>query len=250
MISHVQWIAHRGSSYRAPENTLASFRLGWEETSVCELDVHADHEGRLVVIHDDTTLRTTGIDCTVSASSLAELQRLDAGSFKGERWMGEKIPSLEEVLAVMPEGKSLLIEIKSQVDLVPELARIIAASGKSDRLALQSFYPEICGAAKKAVPGVPIYLLGACKQDPQTGVWSPTVDTAISYATQLGLAGLGINDTPLVDADSVAKIHAAGLRLNLWTIDEVEAARRLIALGVDGIITNRPGWLKLQFAQG
>ena len=196
MISRVQWIAHRGSSHLAPENTLAAFRLGWEETTMCELDIHADRDGRLVVIHDDSTERTTGVARIVAESSLAEMQQLDAGSFKDARWKGEKIPSLEEVLAAMPENKKLLIEIKSQIGLVPELARVIGASRKSDRLILQSFYPEICAAAKKAVVGVPVYLLGACNKDPQTGVWSPTVDTAISYASRLDLDGLGVNDTP------------------------------------------------------
>jgi glycerophosphoryl diester phosphodiesterase len=134
--------------------------------------------------------------------------------------------------------------------MIPELARVISASGRSQQIALQSFYPETCAAAKKSIPDVPVYLLGACNHDAKTGIWSPTVDIAIDYAARLRLDGLGLNDTPLINAEAVAAIHAAGLRLNIWTVDEPEAARRLIDLGVDGIISNRPGWLQNQLAEG
>src|SRR5208282_2615047 len=95
----VEIIAHRGSSCLAPENTLASFKLGWRETTTCELDVHPTLDGKLVVIHDDSGKRTTGAELQVSEHSLSELRQLDAGAFKGIRWKGEKLPSLEEVIA-------------------------------------------------------------------------------------------------------------------------------------------------------
>lgn len=240
----VEWIAHRGSSYLAPENTMAAFRLGWEETTTCELDIHANRDGRLVVIHDDSTLRTTGVDLRVSASTWNELRQLDAGAFKGERWRGEGIPLLEDVLAAMPERNRLLIEIKAGIEIVPGLARLLAASGKTNRIRLQCFDPEVCDRAKQTIPGALVSLLVASNRDTATGTWLPTMDTMIDQAKRLKLDGLGLNDMPLIDANSVAKIHDAGLRVAIWTIDDPEAACRLISFGVDDIITNRPAWLR------
>jgi glycerophosphoryl diester phosphodiesterase len=240
----VEIIAHRGSSYLAPENTLAAFKLGWQETTTCELDVLPTRDGRLLVIHDDSTGRTTGVDFAVADRSLRELQQLEAGLWKGAQWKGEKLPSLEEAIAAMPADKRLFIEIKAGPEVVPELTRVVRASGKAERLLFHSFIYATCREARKAFPQVPVYLLIASRQDSQTGAWSPSLDEAISNAREAGLNGIGANDTVQVNAAAVEKIHAAGLKLNIWTVDEVLEAEKLIDLGVDGLITNRPGWLK------
>jgi glycerophosphoryl diester phosphodiesterase len=204
----------------------------------------------LLVIHDDSAKRTTGAAFKVAEHSLSELQQLDAGSLKGEVWKGEKLPSLEEVIAAMPVGKRLLIEIKAGAEAIPELARVSRASGKEKQLLIHSFSYPACVEARKALPLVPVYLLIASLQNPLTGAWSPSIDEAIGKAAEAGLDGIGANDTAHVDAATVQKIHAAGLKLNIWTVDQVAEAKRLIDAGVDGLITNRPGWLKAQLAEG
>ena len=245
----VEVIAHRGSSRLAPENTLASFKLGWREATTCELDIHPTRDGRLVVIHDDSTRRTTGVDFKVSGHTLSELRQLDAGAFKGVRWKGEKLPSLEEVIAAMPSGKRLFIEIKAGPEAIPELARVVRASGKEKRLRIHSFSHPACVEARKALPRIPVYLLIASRHNPLTGSWSSSIDEAIRKVKKAGLDGIGANDTALVDASAVQKIHSNGLKLNVWTVDRVNEAKKLIDLGVDGLITNRPGWLKAQLLQ-
>ena len=245
----VEVIAHRGSSYLAPENTLASFKLGWRETTTCELDIQPTLDGRLLVIHDDSTKRTTGADFKVAEHPLSELQQLDAGAFKGVRWKGEKPPSLEEAIAVMPFDKRLLIEIKTGPEVIPELVRVVRASGKEKRLRIHSFSHPACVEARKALPRIPVYLLVAPRQNPLTGAWSPSIDEAIGKTKEAGLDGIGANDTALVDASAVQKIHSNGLKLNIWTVDRVSEAKKLIGLGVDGLITNRPGWLKARLAE-
>ena len=119
------FIAHRGSSYLAPENTLASLKLGWEETTICEVDVQPTQDGDLLVIHDDSTRRTTGVDFAVAEHALSELQQLDAGSWKGIQWKAEKLPSLEEAIDAMPPDKKLLIEIKAGPEVIPEFTRVV-----------------------------------------------------------------------------------------------------------------------------
>src|SRR5690606_38835440 len=97
----------------APENTLAAFNLAWERgVPAIELDVHLSADDRLIVIHDATTKRTTGVDLAVKDSTLDQLRALDAGSWKGEQWAGEPMPTLEEALATIPEGARCLIEVK------------------------------------------------------------------------------------------------------------------------------------------
>lgn len=241
-------IAHRGSSHLAPENTLAAFKLGWRETTTCELDIHSTLDGKLLVIHDASTKRTTGTDFAVAKHPLSELQQLDAGSWKGPRWKGEKLPSLEEVIAAMPARKRLLIEMKTGSEIIPELRRVIRASGKEKQLLLQSFSHPVCVEARKAFPNIPVYLLVASKQDMLTRAWRSTVDRGILRAKAVGLDGINVNDTLLVDATAVQKIHTVGLKVHVWTIDKINDAKKLVNMGVDGIITNRPGWLKTQLA--
>ena len=241
-------IGHRGSSHLAPENTLASLTLGWRETTTCELDIQATADGKLLVIHDDSTKRTTGVDLKVAGHTLSELQKLDAGAWKGTQWMGEKLPSLEQALAAIPQDKRLLIEIKTGPEVMPELVRVIRASGKTNQLLLHSFSFPVCVEARGAFPDIPVYFLIAARPDPQTGAWSPGLDETIKKVSQAGLCGLGVNNSALFDAAAVGKIHAAGLRVNVWTVDVVSDARRLVDAGVDGLITNRPGWMKEQLA--
>ena len=98
-------------------------------------------------------------------------------------------------------------------------------------------------------PLIPVYLLIACNQDAQTEVWSPTIYQTIVEARKYGLDGVSANNTPVIDAPAVQAVHAAGLILNVWTVDQMDTARRLVLLGVDGIITNRPGWMRSQLGQ-
>jgi len=243
MTAQTCFIAHRGSSHLAPENTLASLKLGWEEANICEVDVQPTRDGKLLVVHDDSTRRTTGVDLSVAGHSLSELQRLDAGSWKGRQWKGEKLPSLEEAISIMPQDKKLLIEIKADPEVIPEFARLVRACGKEKQLLMHSFSYATCMESKKALIQLPVYQLIASEQNPQTKAWLHPLGEAIEMAREAGLDGIGANDTRLVNASSVARVHAAGLRLHIWTVDRVNEAKRLIHLGVDGIITNRPGWL-------
>jgi len=241
-------IGHRGSSRLAPENTLASLKLGWRETTTCELDIHPTFDGRLLVIHDASTKRTTGTNFAVAKHTLHELQRLDAGSWKEPRWKGEKLPSLKEAIAAIPTGKRLFIEIKAGPEVIPELRRVIRASGKEKQLLLHSFSRPVCVEARKAFPNIPVYLLIAFERDPFIRVRWPTMDKAILKAKTARLAGINVNDTALLQAAAVQKIHSAGLKVHVWTVDQVNAAKRLLDRGVDGLITNRPGWLKARLA--
>ena len=238
-------VAHRGASWDAPENTLASVRLGWKQgADAVEVDVRLTRDGSIVVIHDETTKRTTGVDWLVRERTFAELRTLDAGSWKGPDWKGERIPSLAEILEVAPPGGRLLVEIKCGREILPELSRVLAASRRDDLdVTIIGFDLETVVALKAGL-GLEAGWLSGWKKDERTGAVSPTVEDLVRRAVEAGVDALGVaRDGPL-DADAVRTIHEAGLSLNVWTVDDLAVARRLIDVGVDPITTNRPGWLR------
>ncbi len=230
-------IAHRGASDEAPENTLAAFRLGWAQTAACELDIWPTSDGRLLVCHDPNTKRTTGKDLLIAHHPLAELQRLDAGSWKDPRYVGERLPSLAEVLGALPAGKSLFIEVKADATVMAELKMEMETSGKLSQLEIHSFDYLTCVAAKKLLPNTPVSYLS------HSGA---SVNDLIAKAVSGNLDGLSLQDQPEIDAATVQKIHDAGLTVRVWTVDKPDEARRLRACGIDGVISNRPGWLRSQ----
>jgi glycerophosphoryl diester phosphodiesterase len=237
-------IAHRGSSEEAPENTLLSFRLGFEQADACELDIHLTKDGHVVVIHDADTRRTAGLDRPVALQTLSELKALDAGKYKGEKFAGERIPLLSEVLELIPDRKRLFIEIKCGPEVLPGLVALIrAANKKPEQTALIAFNLETLRQAKLKLPGLEAYWLVASKADPDTGK-PPEAAELVQVAKLAGLDGLDLEAAFPIDATLVGKVHAAGLKLYTWTVDDAETAKRQAAAGVDGITTDRPQKLR------
>ena len=119
-------IAHRGASFSAPENTMASAKLAWQEdTDALECDVHKTKDNYIIVSHDPDTFRTTGIKKIIRDENLIDLQKLDAGSWKNPIYKGEELPTLKELLQTVPQDKKICIEIKSGdcVELIEPLIR-------------------------------------------------------------------------------------------------------------------------------
>jgi len=130
----VEIIAHRGASHDAPENTLESVKLGWEQgADAVEIDVYLSKDGYIVVHHDGTTKKLAGVDRNVVDQTLAELQQLDVGAWKGDKWKGVRIPKLADVLATIPEGRRLFVEVKCGPEIVPDLAKAFKRSGKKPK---------------------------------------------------------------------------------------------------------------------
>ena len=245
-------VAHRGASSDAPENTLAALRLGFEQgADAGECDVRQTSDGHVVLLHDASARRTTGTDIFAATHALADLRRLDAGSWKGARWAGETIPTLGEAIALLaasPPGRRLVVEIKSGPAILPEIARLrsLARDAVADsQLVIIAFDRAVAVEAKRLLPAVEVHQLAAWKKDPATGAW-PRLETLIADARADGLDGLNLESRFPIDAAFVASVHAAGLKLYVWTVDDPALARRLAVAGVDALTTNRPGWLRAQ----
>jgi len=240
-------IAHRGASHDAPENTLAAWILGWEQgADAGELDIQLSQDGQVVVLHDSTTQRTAGLDKLLAAQTLSELRLLDAGSWKGPRWIGEKIPTLTEALSTIPMGKKMFIELKRGPEILPALEQVLKKSELlPEQLILMSFSYETMQLTKHRFPANPCYWLVPYKEDPRTHK-IPTNEELIEHVRAAGLDGLNLDFRFPFDAAFVTKVKAAGLKIYTWTIDDPHVARQLQQAGVNGITTNRPAWLRQQ----
>lgn len=238
-------IAHRGASHDAPENTLAALRLAAEQQAdAFEFDVRLTGDRRIVAIHDRDTRRTAGVPGLVAESTLARLRKLDVGLWKGAAFAGEKIPTLAEMLAAVPPGKRAYVEVKCGPEVVPALSRSLRAWKRpTGEAAVLSFNAKVVAAVKQALPGVPAYWIVSLTGRRRKPI---TAEGLVARARRLGADGLDLEASDGLDEAFAKKVKAAGLRLDVWTVNDAAQARRLVRLGVDGITTDRPGWLRQQ----
>ena len=247
--------AHRGSSFIAPENTMAAYALAWKNGEmVFETDIHLTKDGHVVLMHDPDTYRTSGkkTKLVVKDATLAEIQRVDVGSWKGPEWAGQKAPTLRQLYEAMPAGSVCFTEIKSGIDVVPAFVELVKEMKKGpDQIVVISFKADALEASKKALPAYKHYFLAGHKKDKQTGEWlkSPNVDEWIATAKQIGADGLDLRAVEPLDEAECRKILDAGLELHIYTVDEPAVAKRYLDWGVMSVTTNRPAWLRKQLAK-
>lgn len=246
-ITRPRIVAHRGASEDAPENTMAAFRRAWElGVEGVELDVHVSRDGHVVVMHDETTRRIGGRDRKIADQTLAELRQLDVGTWKSPAFRGERIPTLDDVLATVPAGRTLFVEIKSGPETIPAIAKAIRDRDprpRGGKLALQGFDPTTLAQLAAAVPGAPAYWTvdpPVDDRDPDHPVPLPYPRTVVAEATKHGFPGLALYFGSVTD-ELLADAKVAGLEIDVWTINDAPAlatwARRD---GIRWIETDRP----------
>jgi glycerophosphoryl diester phosphodiesterase len=242
----VQIIAHRGASAYAPENTLAAFRAAAARgATLFELDVQQTKDGKLVVVHDTTLGRTTNVEKVFPAKkpwrvrdlTLAQIRKLDAGSWFGSTYRGQRVPTLGETLRTMDgKGLDMLLEVKSP-SLYPGIGKRVAAELRahpgwldSDRVIVQSFDWPFIRAFHGRLPQAPTGLLG-----------TPSTSGLRAASTYAGYINPRYGD---VTAGYVASVHKRGMKIFPWTVNDSATMRRIIRTGADGIITNKPDTLR------
>src|SRR5919112_1079510 len=245
-------LAHRGASALAPENTIEAFRLAVEAgAGGLELDVHMTHDGHIVVIHDATVDRTTNGSGTASEMTLDELRRLDAGhNFSPDggptrpyRGRGVQVPTLGEVLEEFPEV-AVNIEIKAGTPGIEETVLGVLREANAVGRALVVSTPHDIMKRFRKVSGGHVST-GASRWE--IGVFYISSKFRLERlvrpaydALQVPLRHRGI---PVVTPRFVRAAHARGVRVDAWTINQADEMRRLLDLGVDVIMTDRPGTL-------
>lgn len=240
-------IAHRGASKAAPENTLSAFAaaiaLG---ADMIELDVRLSRDGQIVVFHDKLLQRTTDGEGRLDAFSLAEIQRLDAGSWFDPRFVGERVPTLRETLE-MAAGKVMLnIEIKKDAvhrsdDVIER--RLVALLEEYEMLRhcmISSFNTLTLIRIKQLAPRLSTALLYG---DTVRTNLRPKIPIYGYQAYQLVLKtradSLNVRKN-LVTRGFLRRSRETGVRIHPFTVDETKLMKKLIRRRVDGIITNTP----------
>lgn len=225
---------------------MAAFGLAWQqEADAIEGDFHLTADGQIVCMHDSSVRRTGGVDRPVAGMMLAEVQALDVGRWKDARFTGERPPTLAEVLASLPAGKRMLIEIKCGTEILPELMRVLTkARGRWSDLRIISFDRDVVAAARATMPGIGAYWLTDFKAD-DDGVLRPTDDEVMRALEQTGADGLDCRADPeRLDEMFVQRLRSAGKEVHVWTVDDPVVARALAAQGVDSMTTNRPALIR------
>ena len=241
-------IAHRGASGDAPENTMEAFQLGFDQGAdaiECDVQLSADHE--LMVIHDPDLKRIAGVDRAVNEMTLAELKELDAGSWKAEKWAGVQIPSLAEVLDIVPPDRRIFIEIKTGLPAIEPLQQLLTeCSLPLSQIVLMEFDLETVIAMKNSFPEAEVLWLNDFH--PLHFPWQKTraIKRIISTTVEYGLDGINLQNILQLKRGTIRSCHAENLSCYCWTVDDPARAAYLISNGINGIATNKPGWMRQQ----
>lgn len=224
-------VAHRGASAIAPENTIAAFRAASTAgADMYELDVRQTRDRRLVVVHDATLARTTDVEqrfpdrapWRVSDFTLAEVKQLDAGSWFGPTFAGQRVPTVREAIAAMADGPVLVLEVKNPTPAIDAPIGELLRELPSDTV-VQSFdwgfLQRLDTHARRATLG-----LVAERQLREISTYADYVNVPHEQATPR----------------FVRTAHRVGLRVIAYTVNRPRVMRRMLAAGVDGVLTNRP----------
>jgi glycerophosphoryl diester phosphodiesterase len=213
-------IAHRGASAYEPENTIRSFRRAIElNADMIELDVRKSLDGRLVVIHDSNVDRTTDGRGLVGRKALVELKELDAG-------MGEKVPTLEEVLECAAGKAEFVIELKEN-GLEEDVIKVIKGYGLIEDVFIVSFSSVRLKVIKETEPRLKTGLILFASTDPLRIAESCGADAVAPFRW-------------FITRSLAERARLSGLYLFTWTVDDRGKAERLREIGVSGIVTNKP----------
>jgi glycerophosphoryl diester phosphodiesterase len=234
-------VAHRGASYDAPENTIPAFLLAWEQgADAIEGDFFLTRDGEIVCIHDANTKRVSGKDMLVRDSDLADLRLLDVGVWKDEQWKGTGIPTLGEVFELVPEGKKILVEVKSGTEILPRLLEEIDRSGlNSNQVLVISFNSDVIKEFKSARPGHKAFWLSGFRKD-EKGNSVPGIETVIETLASTGADGFS-SHFEIPSRDYIDRVREAGYEYHVWTVNEPSIALDLWKDGVLSITTDKPG---------
>ena len=240
-------VAHRGASHTAPENTLAAFHLAWKQgADAIEGDFRLTKDGHIVCVHDEDFKRTANLDKRVQTLTLAEVQKLDVGSWKDPKFKGEPVPTLDQVLAIVPSGKRLFLEIKCGPEIIPALKKSVL---KPEQVVFISFGKDVITQCRQHFPDFKAHWLTSYKEN-VLGRLKPSTKEVFKTLAETQASGLDTNaNTERVTAAFVKQLRQGGYEFHCWTVNDLPLAKHFRQLKVDSITTDRPGWLRTQLGE-
>jgi len=244
-----RFIAHRGESAILPENTMAAFRGAIERGAHgFELDAYLTADNEIICLHDRTTKRTTGVEWKPADVTLAQLKELDAGSWKGAQFAGERIPTLSEALALARDDFEIYVELKIGLEVMPRLVEVMAAEPKAtpERVVFICFNSKVIKALREQFPAYRAYWLTGLRVDEKSGELVPSAEKVIATLKDIGASGVNVAHTHLT-ADYVNAVKAAGFPFHTWTVNNKQRAAELIAMGMETITSDHAAAFALEF---
>lgn len=230
----MELIAHRGASATAPESTRAALAAAVKaKADMVELDVQMTKDRRLVIFHDDRLDRTSNGRGRLTRMTYPQLAKLDAGSWFGKRFAGERILLVSEVFKLLPKAMGVNLELKKTAFphvLIDKLLRIISIVSAAPRVIISSFE----GNLLLPFTNSPLSHSLICNRRPQE---------SLRQAVRLRCQAWHLRDD-LTTPKLIQASHDAGLKIRVWTVDEPRRANQLMRWGADGIFTNNPKKLK------
>lgn len=225
-------IAHRGASGYAPENTISAFKRAIEMgADMIELDIHQTKDGEIVVLHDKNLSRVARVNKLVEEMTLQEIKKLDVGSWFSPEYAGERIPTLEEVISFVKGKVGLNIEIKKGRKLYKgieeKLVKILEEYDLKEPVIISSFHTSYLKRIKELNPYVAV---GKLLVFSVFMPWENLIRDVNAIHPHWSM----------VNSYLVRAAHKDHLRVNVWTVNNIGIAYRLIKMGVDGLITNYP----------
>ncbi len=235
-------IAHRGESSDAPENSLTAINLAWErDADAVEVDTRLTRDKEIIAHHDPSTKRTGNKELIIAENFIEHLLKIDIVHFMGENWKDEKIPTINEILQNVPEGKILFLEIKSGEEILQPLVNLLkSVKNPSEQICFISFNIRVLKMLKRKLPNFKYYLVYR-KYFPLPFF---NIEHLIERVKKAGLDGIDCHFKFLKKEEDVSKVKESGLEIFTWTVNDLHIARKLKEWGVNGITTDRAGWLK------
>jgi glycerophosphoryl diester phosphodiesterase len=226
---------HRGASGYAPENTIASMKVALEQgCHGIELDAQLTKDNEVVICHDWVIDGVSDGSGEVGTFTLDEIRKFDFGSSFSEKFKGEKIPTLYEILDFLPRDIILNIELKIRTSdkspLVEKVAEILMNTGRIENTIISSFNHPCLKKIKKLIPELRIALL-----------YSGCLLNIVKYIAYTGLDIYSLHlDVNYIDEELVKELHHYDKKVYIWTSNDIEITKKLMEIGVDGVMTNFP----------
>jgi glycerophosphoryl diester phosphodiesterase len=237
----ITFIAHRGASKTAPENTIASIKSALNlKANFIEIDVRQTLDSVVVLIHDASLDRTTNGKGLISENTYSEIIKLDAGKWFSKNFMNEKIPTLEEVVKLVNGRCNLIIEIKEGNESYPNIEKnilqIIEEFDAENWIIIQSFNSDVLRTIHSLNPNIELHKLMFGKFRFVPFVLSNKIEKYEMEELKF-IRTYSINYL-FANYETLDLLKSNGKNVNVWTVDELQTAKDLISLGIDGIITN------------
>lgn len=236
MLNHTKIIGHRGASFDAPENTLEAIQLAWRQNAdAVEIDIQLTADNYIIVFHDEDTERMCGRKEVISNSNWNRLKNLQIR----KKGIQTRIPLLAEILPTIPDHKFLVIEIKSGPEIISPLQELLQKHPHLPAdIQFISMDEQVMQLIQKTFPGFEtqrVFEFDFEKPDPEK---------LLLYAQQTAFDGIDLDRGDYLNQEFVNSVHNLNKKIYLWTVNDSTEALHFQKMGIDGLTTDRPGWLK------